>query len=295
MGNQPIKMDTGNKVLLFIASLALLATVLFLVSHLASWIGGMMGSQAEAVSEERIAQRIAPIGRVVSGEVDTAEEAADLSPGDIYANVCAACHDSGASGAPLKDDTDEWSNRLNDKGLETLFENSINGIGAMPARGGDSSLTDEQMHEAVAYMLDQAGVDHDYEGSGNGDGNGNGDTAADDAAAEGEEPVATTDAGEAAAEEEAEAVAAIAVDEGDVERGQSRYNTCVACHGAQGQGTPVFPKLAGRDAEYIANKLVRYRAGETVGDQTALMAPNAANLSDQDIADLAVYVATFED
>ncbi|WP_018877200.1 MULTISPECIES: c-type cytochrome [unclassified Thioalkalivibrio] len=294
MGNQPIKMDTGNKVLLFIASLALLATVLFLVSHLASWIGGMMGSQAEAVSEERIAERIAPIGRVVSGEVDSAEEAADLSPGDIYANVCAACHDSGASGAPLKDDTDEWNNRLNDKGLETLFENSINGIGAMPARGGDSSLTDEQMHEAVAYMLDQAGVDHDYEGSGNGDGNGNGDTAA-DAAAEGEEPVATTDAGEAAAEEEAEAVAAIAVDEGDAERGQSRYNTCVACHGAQGQGTPVFPKLAGRDADYIADKLVRYRAGETVGDQTALMAPNAANLSDQDIADLAVYVATFED
>lgn len=291
VGNQPIKMDTGNKVLLFISSLALLATVLFLVSQLASWIGDMMGSQAEAVSEERIAERIAPIGRVVSGEVDTAEEAADLSPGDIYANVCAACHDSGASGAPLKDDTDEWTNRLNDKGLETLFENSINGIGAMPARGGDSSLSDEQLHEAVAYMLDQAGVDHGYEGSANG----NGDTAADDAAAEGEEPVATTDAGEAAAEEEAEAVAAIAVGEGDAERGQSRYNTCVACHGAQGQGTPVFPKLAGRDAEYIADKLVRYRAGETVGDQTALMAPNAANLSDQDIADLAVYVATFED
>ncbi|WP_024327665.1 c-type cytochrome [Thioalkalivibrio sp. AKL19] len=290
MGNQPIKMDTGNKVLLFISSLALLGAVLFLVSQLAGWIAGMTGSQAEAVSEERIAQRIAPIGRVVSGEVDTAAEAADLSPGDIYANVCAACHDSGASGAPIKDDTDEWANRLNDKGLDTIFDNSINGIGAMPARGGDSSLTDEQMRDVVAYMLDEAGVDHDYEGSDNG----NGDTAAEDAA-EGEEPVATTETGAAAADEEAEAVAAIAVEDGDAERGQSRYNTCVACHGAQGQGTPVFPKLAGRDAEYIADKLVRYRAGETVGDQTALMAPNAANLSDQEIADLAVYVATFED
>ncbi|WP_018158472.1 MULTISPECIES: c-type cytochrome [unclassified Thioalkalivibrio] len=286
MGNQPIKMDTGNKVLLFIASLALLATVLFLVSQLAGWIAGMTGSQAEAVSEERIAQRIAPIGQVVSGEVDTAAEPADLSAGDIYSNVCAACHDAGVSGAPIKDDTDAWANRLNDKGLDTLFDNSINGIGAMPARGGDSSLTDEQMRDVVAYMLDQAGVDHDYEGSGNG--NGNGDAA-------GEDPVATTETGEAAAEEEADAVAAIALEEGDAERGQSRYNTCVACHGAQGQGTPVFPKLAGRDAEYIADKLVRYRAGETVGDQTALMAPNAANLSDQDIADLAVYVATFED
>ncbi|WP_018871728.1 c-type cytochrome [Thioalkalivibrio sp. ALJ16] len=287
MGNQPIKIDTGNKVLLFIASLALLATVLFLVSQLATWLAGMQVSQPDTVSEERIAQRIAPIGQVVSGQVDAVEEAADLSPGDIYSNVCAACHDSGASGAPITDDTDEWSNRLNDKGLEGLFENSISGIGAMPARGGDSSLTDEQVQEVVAYMLDQAGVDHDYEGSGDSNGN--------DEAAEGEEPVATTETGEAAAEEEAEAVAAIAVDEGDAERGQSRYNTCVACHGAQGQGTPVFPALAGRDAEYIADKLVRYRAGETVGDQTALMAPNAANLSDQDIADLAVYVASFED
>ncbi|OOC50299.1 c-type cytochrome [Thioalkalivibrio versutus] len=292
MGNQPIKMDTGNKVLLFIASLALLGTVLFLVSHLAGWLGGMQVSQPDTVSDERVAQRIAPIGQVVSGQVDSAEEAADLSPGDLYSNVCAACHDAGVSGAPIKDDTDEWSNRLNDKGLDTLFANSINGIGAMPARGGDSSLSDEQMRDVVAYMLDEAGVDHDYEGSDNG--NGNGDTAAEDAAG-GEEPVATTETGEAAAEEEAAAVAAIAVEDGDAERGQSRYNTCVACHGAQGQGTPVFPKLAGRDAEYIADKLVRYRAGETVGDQTALMAPNAANLSDEDIADLAVYVATFED
>lgn len=290
MGNQPIKMDTGNKVLLFIASLALLGTVLFLVSHLAGWLAGMQVSQPDTVSDERVAQRIAPIGQVVSGQVDSAEEAADLTPGDLYSNVCAACHDTGVSGAPLKDDTDEWSNRLNDKGLDTLFANSINGIGAMPARGGDSSLTDEQMRDVVAYMLDEAGVDHDYEGSDNG----NGDSAAEDAAG-GEEPVATTETGEAAAEEEAEAVAAIAVEDGDAERGQSRYNTCVACHGAQGQGTPVFPKLAGRDAEYIADKLVRYRAGETVGDQTALMTPNAANLSDEDIADLAVYVATFED
>ncbi len=294
VGNQPIKMDTGNKVLLFIASLALLATVLFLVSQLAGWIAGMTGSQAEAVSEERIAQRIAPIGQVVSGEVDTAAEPADLSAGDIYSNVCAACHDAGVSDAPIMGETDEWSNRLNDKGLETLFDHAINGFNAMPARGGDSSLTDEQVREAVAYMLDEAGVDHDYEGSDNGNGNGNGDAAAEDSAA-GEDPVATTEGGEAAPEEEADGGATIALEEGDAERGQSRFNTCVACHGAQGQGTPVFPKLAGRDAEYIADKLVRYRAGETIGDQTALMAPNAANLSDQDIADLAVYVATFED
>ncbi len=269
MANQPIKMDTGNKVFLFISAVALLATVIFLVSHLAGFLGQMPLGERTAADPERVAERIAPVGTVVSGPVDAQEEVADLSPGDIYSNVCAACHDTGVSDAPVKGDTDAWAARLNDKGFDGLIENSINGIGAMPARGGDPSLTDEQLHEVVTYMLAESGVD----------------LAGADEAPEAVEEPAAVEAGEGG----------IAVDEGDAQRGQTLYNTCIACHGAQGQGTPVFPKLAGSSAEYVADKLVRYRAGETVGDQTALMAPNAANLSDQDIADLAAHVATFED
>ncbi|WP_408645514.1 c-type cytochrome [Thioalkalivibrio paradoxus] len=87
---------------------------------------------------------------------------------------------------------------------------------------------------------------------------------------------------------EAEPVAA-----GDAERGQQRYATCVSCHGPEGQGMGIFPKIAGQSAEYIAERLSQYRAGETVGPNTPLMAPHASALSDEAIADLAAYVASF--
>lgn len=109
MANQPIKMDTGNKVLMFISSVALLATVIYLLIQLANFMGGLQLGEPGEAELERIAERIQPIGRVAYGPVDVEEEAADLSPGDIYSNVCAACHDTGASDAPLKDDSDAWA------------------------------------------------------------------------------------------------------------------------------------------------------------------------------------------
>jgi cytochrome c5 len=274
-------MDTGNKVLLFIASVALLATVIYLLIQLANFMGGLQLGEPSEAERDRIAERIQPIGRVASGPVDAEEEAADLSPGDIYSNVCAACHDTGASDAPIKDDSDAWAARLDERSLDELFDNAINGMGAMPPRGGDSSLSDEEVKLVVAYMLDEAGIDHGWEPEdANGDENGNDEAVAED---------------DGAAVEDDEALEGIALDDGDVSRGESLYSTCIACHGAQGQGSPAFPKIAGQTAEYIAGKLVRYRAGETVGDRTALMAPNAARLSDEDIADLSVFIATFED
>jgi cytochrome c5 len=41
-----------------------------------------------------------------------------------------------------------------DKGTEMLIDNAINGIGAMPARGGRADLSDEQIEAAVTHMLD---------------------------------------------------------------------------------------------------------------------------------------------
>jgi cytochrome c len=79
---------------------------------------------------------------------------------------------------------------------------------------------------------------------------------------------------------------------GDVEAGKAKYSTCIACHGAQGQGQAIFPKLAGHTAEEIVDLLNRYRAGETVGPNTPLMAPQAKPLSDEDIANLAAYIET---
>lgn len=81
----------------------------------------------------------------------------------------------------------------------------------------------------------------------------------------------------------------------DVAEGETLYRSvCRACHGPTARGMASFPRLAGRDADYLETRLVQYRAGETVGPNTALMRPHAANLSDEEIAAVSAYIATFE-
>jgi cytochrome c553 len=52
-----------------------------------------------------------------------------------------------------------------------------------------------------------------------------------------------------------------------------------------------FPRLAGKEADYLADRLTRYRSGERMGPNTALMAPHAADLSDDEITALSLYLA----
>ena len=74
----------------------------------------------------------------------------------IYDNVCMACHTTGAGGAPKLEAT-AWEGRL-DKGMDMLVSNAVVGYqgeaGIMPAKGGRTDLTDEQVQVAVEYMLD---------------------------------------------------------------------------------------------------------------------------------------------
>ncbi|MEM8876576.1 MAG: c-type cytochrome [Pseudomonadota bacterium] len=80
---------------------------------------------------------------------------------------------------------------------------------------------------------------------------------------------------------------------GDAAAGKERYLVnCVNCHGGTGKGMASFPALIGRDAEYIAGRLEKYRAREMVGPNSAIMMSLAGELSDDDIANLATYVST---
>ncbi|MGP6088852.1 c-type cytochrome [Antarctobacter jejuensis] len=68
--------------------------------------------------------------------------------------------------------------------------------------------------------------------------------------------------------------------------------TCRACHGNKAQGVASYPKLSDKEPEYIAEKLEIYRSGEKIGPNSILMIQHAKKLSDEDIANLSVYVAT---
>ena len=43
-----------------------------------------------------------------------------------------------------------------EKGLDKVYENGINGINAMPPKGGNMDLSDEKMKEIINYMIDSS-------------------------------------------------------------------------------------------------------------------------------------------
>ena len=69
-----------------------------------------------------------------------------------YDTLCAGCHGTGALNAPLLGTAADWKDRL-PKGTATLEQSAINGLNMMPAKGGNASLSDAVIKDAVAYML----------------------------------------------------------------------------------------------------------------------------------------------
>lgn len=75
---------------------------------------------------------------------------------------------------------------------------------------------------------------------------------------------------------------------GDAAKAQKIVNdVCGACHATDGNSTsPAYPSLAGQHPEYIAKQLSEFKSGAR---KNAIMAPNAATLSNDDMLNLAAY------
>jgi cytochrome c5 len=58
----------------------------------------------------------------------------------------------GAAGAPKSGDKAAWAPRIK-KGEEALVASALKGIGIMPPKGGNASLTEAQIRAAVAYQI----------------------------------------------------------------------------------------------------------------------------------------------
>lgn len=98
-----------------------------------------------------IEKRIKPVGEVTTGAVAAAPAAGAADGKSIYVSSCAACHDTGAAGAPKVGDKGAWSKRIA-QGMDTLFDHAINGFKGMPPRGG-SSKDDDAIKAAVEHMV----------------------------------------------------------------------------------------------------------------------------------------------
>jgi cytochrome c5 len=128
------------------------------------------GTEASANSAEAVSRRVAPLTTVEfakdgaavgpraepAAPVKVAVAAAAPAGGEAtYKAACAACHAAGVAGAPKLGDKAAWSSRLA-KGKATLYDHSLKGFNAMPAKGGQSALADSDVKAAVDYMMAQA-------------------------------------------------------------------------------------------------------------------------------------------
>ncbi|SDL50700.1 Cytochrome c5 [Modicisalibacter muralis] len=191
---------------------------------------GTASAQSSDMSNEAIAKRLAPVGELCLVDEDCGGAAPAAAAGgggggksgeEIYASVCMACHDTGAAGAPKRGDAAAWGSRM-EKGMETLYAHAIDGFNAMPAKGGNPSLSDQDVKSAVNYLTEPVRGDDVAI-----------DTGSDAGAAAAED--ATADAEAAPAEGATTEVAAAG---GSIDGAAIYAQVCTACHATGVAGAP---------------------------------------------------------
>lgn len=70
-----------------------------------------------------------------------------------YDKTCAGCHAKAVAGTPQSNDSAAWQVRLNKNGYSGLFDSAIKGKGAMPPKGGNAALSEDEVISAVIHML----------------------------------------------------------------------------------------------------------------------------------------------
>jgi cytochrome c5 len=88
---------------------------------------------------------------------------ADLANGEaIYNKACIACHLKGVAGAAALSDKPRWEENAA-KGMAALTQSALNGYtgkyGVMPEKGTCMDCTEQDLYDAISYMMDKAGVE----------------------------------------------------------------------------------------------------------------------------------------
>jgi cytochrome c5 len=168
--SSPIKTP---KQLAIVVLLAFIVPVVIIVMLAQIATSGKSGPADSAAAEEAVAKRLKPAGEVVVdpnapppapaapvavaaapvGAPAAAAPAGDAGKGkSVYDTSCAACHTAGVAGAPKTGDKAAWSARLK-TGTGALVAAVIKGKGAMPPKGGNMSLSDDDIKAAVEFMV----------------------------------------------------------------------------------------------------------------------------------------------
>ena len=188
------------------------------------------GAGTNSQSAEVIAARLRPVAEEGFTLVDANAPKVLQAGNAVYTAVCAACHDSGAAGAPKLGDNAAWGARLK-QGYDTLVKHAIEGIRAMPAKGGNPDLDNVEVERAVVYLANKSGAAFKEPAV---------PAPAAPAPAAPDAATAAAPAAPAAAPAAAPVPApAPAPAVASADTGKTLYNSaCVACHGAGIAGAP---------------------------------------------------------
>ncbi|AJP59157.1 cytochrome C [Pandoraea vervacti] len=259
---------------------------------LVNYVGNnaLTGAGSSAMTEKAIAERIAPVAHV---EVKDANAPRVYQTGEqLYKAVCAACHASGAAGAPKLGSTEDWAPRIK-PGYDEMLKIALAGKGAMPARGGTSpdDVTDYEIGRAIVYMANASGgkLQEPAEPA----------KPAAGAAAPASAPAAASgaDAGSAAAAAAAmaslkTAAPAAASAGGNLEAGKKLYDTvCMACHASGVMNAPKFGDKAAW-APRIATGIDTLHNAAIKGLNAMPPKGGAANASDDDVKAAVDYMVS---
>lgn len=115
----------------------------------------------EDFDQQQILERIKPVGNVQVEQPTAAPAAAPQNqpevkkmPGQvIYETYCSVCHRDGLAGAPKFHNKEDWQPRLDKKTLDELTATAIKGLNAMPPKGTCSECSEEDIKQAIQYML----------------------------------------------------------------------------------------------------------------------------------------------
>jgi cytochrome c5 len=186
----------------------------------------LIGAGSSSQSNQAVAARLRPVAED-GFTLKDANTPKILQTGQaVFASVCMACHATGAAGAPKVGDKAAWGPRIA-QGYDTLVQHAVQGIRAMPAKGGNLDLDDVEVARAVVYMTNQSGASFK-------------EPQAPVPAAPGGASAAPATSAVAAATP-APAAGPAATPGANTDTGKNLFNTaCIACHGAGIAGAPKF-------------------------------------------------------
>ena len=108
-------------------------------------------SATQDVAGAKAGSSPAPVATAASPAAPAAAPAGKVDGKKTYDATCSVCHGAGVAGAPKFGDKAAWAPRLK-TGIDTLYASAIKGKAAMPAKGGNASLSDADVKAAVDYM-----------------------------------------------------------------------------------------------------------------------------------------------